>query len=579
MSAPLLEVDNLRIGFAQGTPVDGVSLRIGAGEYVALVGETGSGKTLTALAIMGLLPGSARVSGTVTLDGHPLPVTDDAAMSRLRGKRIAMIFQDPLLALNPVRGVANQIREAIRIHAPTLSRARVTRRVAELLSLVDIEPTVQNLRAYPHEYSGGMRQRAMIAMAIAHDPALLIADEPTTALDMTVQAHILEVLRRVRERTGTAILLVTHDLGIVSAEATRTVVMRAGRVRESADTAAIFSAPSDPYTSALVTASARFAWGGQHPQDTATDNPDAANPAGTLLSVRDLHVRYPRTRGSGGVPVHAVRGVSLALNRGQTLALVGESGSGKTSTARAILQLTAPGSGTITIEGRDVASLSRRERARLRPDVQMVFQDASGALDPRMSVDQLIAEALPRGSDQRTRTRHVGTLLSRVELSTSLLTKSAHELSGGQRQRVQLARALAASPRLLVLDEPLSALDVGVRGEVLDLLISLQQATGVGYLLIAHDLATVREIADRTAVMYRGEIVESGPTAAVLGRPQHPYTRTLIGAIPRSPSFTADLSTVGDSEPAPRDGGGPGPNESVSPRLPSDPTRRDEHRD
>ncbi|WP_187977765.1 ABC transporter ATP-binding protein [Mycetocola sp. JXN-3] len=554
MSAPLLEVDNLRIGFAQGTPVDGVSLRIGAGEYVALVGETGSGKTLTALAIMGLLPGSARVSGTITLDGHPLPVTDDAAMSRLRGKRIAMIFQDPLLALNPVRGVANQIREAIRIHAPTLSRARVTRRVAELLSLVDIEPTVQNLRAYPHEYSGGMRQRAMIAMAIAHDPALLIADEPTTALDMTVQAHILEVLRRVRERTGTAILLVTHDLGIVSAEATRTMVMRAGRVRESADTAAIFSAPSDTYTSALIAASARFAWGGQHPQVAEADNPDAANPdavnpAGTLLSVRDLHVRYPRTRGSGGVPVHAVRGVSFALNRGQTLALVGESGSGKTSTARAILQLTAPGSGTITIEGRDVSSLSRRERARLRPDVQMVFQDASGALDPRMSVDQLIAEALPRGSDQRTRTRHVGTLLSRVELSTSLLTKSAHELSGGQRQRVQLARALAASPRLLVLDEPLSALDVGVRGDVLDLLISLQQDTGVGYLLIAHDLATVREIADRTAVMYRGEIVESGATSAVLGRPQHPYTRTLIGAIPRSPS------------------------------LPADPTRRDEHRD
>lgn len=565
MSAPLLELNALRIAFAHGTPVDEVSLRIQAGEYVALVGETGSGKTLTALAIMGLLPGSARVSGTITLDGRPLPVTDDAAMSRLRGKRIAMVFQDPLLALNPVRGVAAQIREAIRIHAPNLSRARVSRRVAELLSLVDIEPSVQNLRAYPHEYSGGMRQRAMIAMAIAHDPALLIADEPTTALDMTVQAHILEVLRRVRERTGTAILLVTHDLGIVSAEATRTVVMRAGRIRESAATAAIFSAPADAYTSALVAASARFAWGAPRQPDDGTvgglSSPDTGiagedlspdivgvdneNPVGTLLSVRDLHVRYPRTRGSGGAPVHAVRGVSFALNRGQTLALVGESGSGKTSTARAILQLTAPGLGTITIEGRDVATLSRRERARLRPDVQMVFQDASGALDPRMSVEQLIAEALPRGVDRRERTRHVGAFLSRVELSTSLLTKSAHELSGGQRQRVQLARALAAAPRLLVLDEPLSALDVGVRGEVLDLLIALQRESGIGYLLIAHDLATVREIADRTAVMYRGEIVESGPTAAVLGAPQHTYTRTLIGAIPRSAHLPSNIPSKG----------------------------------
>ncbi|MEJ3656643.1 ABC transporter ATP-binding protein [Actinomycetes bacterium KLBMP 9759] len=608
---PVLTVSDLSVSFpSEAGRVDavrGLSYEIATGEVLGIVGESGSGKSVSSMAVMGLLPGSARISGSVRFRDTELIGKPDVELSRIRGRRIAMVFQDPLSALTPVFTVGDQVAEALRVHRRDLSASAARNRAVELLDLVGIPEASARAKAFPHEFSGGMRQRAVIAMAIANDPDLIIADEPTTALDVTVQAQVLDVLKTAREVTGAGILLITHDLGVVAGVADRVMVMYAGRAVESAPVDELFARPRMPYTLGLLGSLPRLDEQERRPLVPIEGQPPAltnlpggcpfaprcplavdlcrevepelelvatahraachrsgelvggdatevygvssttAAAAGTaevpreerpvVLSVRDMIKHFPITRGTvlrrRVGTVHAVDGVSFDVRQGETLGLVGESGCGKTTTLMEILALAEPERGSVEVLGQDVARLGRTERTRLRRDVQVVFQDPVASLDPRMPVADIIAEPLVTHGVHRSEIRtRVPELLRMVGLRPEHASRYPAEFSGGQRQRIGIARALALEPKLLVLDEPVSALDVSIQAGVVNLLEELRLRLGLAYLFVAHDLSVVRHIADRVAVMYLGRIVEIGEVRTVFRAPQHPYTQALLSAIP-----------------------------------------------
>ncbi|MFJ3899934.1 dipeptide ABC transporter ATP-binding protein [Streptomyces sp. NPDC090083] len=524
--SPILQVTHLDVDFDGRPAVRGVALTLDRGEVLGLVGESGSGKSATALAVLGLLPGNATVRGSVRLDGQELVGASERRLTRIRGSRVSMVFQDPLSAFTPVYRIGDQIAEAVRAHQD-VSREQALKRAVELLDLVGIPEPALRARAFPHEFSGGMRQRAMIAMAMANDPDIILADEPTTALDVTIQAQVLDVLRTAQHETGAAVLLVSHDLGVIAGAADRVAVMHEGRVVESGTAVAVFERPQEPYTKRLLAAVPRM------------DAPRIPQPptGETVLKVRGLTRTFPLLKGTAFKrrigSVYAVDGVDLDVRRGQTLALVGESGSGKSTTLFELLELARPQGGSIELFGQDLAGLGKAEVKALRRRVQIVFQDPMASLDPRMPVGDIIAEPLrTQGADRATIGRRVPDLLAQVGLDPAHAERYPHEFSGGQRQRVGIARALSVEPELLVLDEPVSALDVSVQAGVLDLLQRLKEELGLAYLFVSHDLSVVRNIADRVSVVYLGRTVEAGPVDDVFERPRHPYTQALLSAVP-----------------------------------------------
>lgn len=616
--APLLEVKDLNVTFPSEDgnvyAVRGVDLVVRAGEVVGIVGESGSGKSVTSMAIMGLLDESAKVEGSIKLHGVELVNRPDWWMSKVRGLRLSMVFQDPLSALTPVYSVGDQIVEALQIHG-NYSKADAKVRALELLELVGIPNPQIRYRSFPHEFSGGMRQRAMIAMAIANNPDLIIADEPTTALDVTIQAQILDVLRTAQKETGAGVIMITHDLGVVAGIADRVNVMYAGRFIEKGDVDDIFYRSRMPYTIGLLGSVPRpdektdeplaqlegnppsmlnyptacpfaprcplakpecleaeppLVQLSQRPDDNPENihmaacvraeeiaekkltfldvyPPDNINrqPHGKLdrdgrdvvLEVDQLVKTFPLTKGAifkrriG--TVHAVDGVSFDIRAGETLGLVGESGCGKTTTLLSILDLVKPEAGSVVVLGSNTAEMRNADRKRIRQDLQVVFQDPMASLDPRMPVSEILAEPLKYNgwskADIKERIRH---LMDLVGLEPAHLNRYPRNFSGGQKQRIGIARALALEPQLLILDEPVSALDVSIQAGVINLLDHLRSELNLSYLFVAHDLSVIRHIADRVAVMYLGKIVEVGDVNAVYDTPQHPYTQALLSAIP-----------------------------------------------
>ncbi|MER8918151.1 ABC transporter ATP-binding protein [Mesorhizobium sp. M0761] len=540
---PILSIANLSVSVrgedGERDVVSNLSLTLARGETLCIAGESGSGKSMTALAIMQLLPQpAARISsGMIRLrDGNrgdtDLATLDVRQMRRIRGDRIAMIFQEPMTSLNPVLSIGRQLTESIEAHT-SLSSAQARRRAIEALKAVRISEAESRLKQFPHELSGGMRQRVMIAMALALEPDVLIADEPTTALDVTVQGEVLELLRDLQRQHGTSVILITHDMGVVAEMADRVIVMRDGRMVEEGTTSDIFVQPQADYTRELLAAVPRI--GSGVGRQKSRDAIDVLKPA-NVAEINDLHVRFDLRGGIFGQVtrrVHAVEGVSFSIAPNETLALVGESGCGKSTTAKALAGL-APYSGDIVIGGRNLSGLGRDERKAVRRDVQMIFQDPFASLDPRMRVGELVAEPLVihgiASKDERR--ERVAALFERVGLSADQMELYPHEFSGGQRQRVCIARALALRPKLIIADESVSALDVSVQARVLDLLKELQREFGVAYLFISHDMAVVENISDRVAVMYLGQIVEMGTRDQVFSNPLHPYTRRLIEAVP-----------------------------------------------
>ncbi|MEV6544172.1 ABC transporter ATP-binding protein [Streptomyces sp. NPDC051665] len=524
--SPILQVTDLDVDFDGRPAVRGVGLTLERGEVLGLVGESGSGKSATALAVLGLLPGNAAVRGSVRLDGQELVGASERQLTKVRGSRVSMVFQDPLSAFTPVYRIGDQIAEAVRAHQD-VSREQALERAVELLDVVGIPEPALRARAFPHEFSGGMRQRAMIAMAMANDPDIILADEPTTALDVTIQAQVLDVLRTARRETGAAVLLVSHDLGVIAGTADRVAVMHEGRVVESGTAVDVFERPQEPYTKRLLAAVPRM------------DTPRVPQPptGETVLKVRGLTRTFPLLKGNAFKrrigSVYAVDGVDLDIRRGETLALVGESGSGKSTTLFELLELARPEGGSIELFGRDLAGLGKTEAKALRRRVQIVFQDPMASLDPRMPVADIVAEPLrTQGADRATTGRRVPELLTQVGLDSAHAERYPHEFSGGQRQRIGIARALSVEPELLVLDEPVSALDVSVQAGVLELLQRLKEELGLAYLFVSHDLSVVRNIADRVSVVYLGRTVEAGPVDEVFERPRHPYTQALLSAVP-----------------------------------------------
>ncbi|MFD5189416.1 dipeptide ABC transporter ATP-binding protein [Streptomyces sp. NPDC058357] len=607
-ATPVLSVRDLRITFpSEAGPVEavrGVDFDLLPGRTLGIVGESGSGKSATAMAVMGLLPPSAELRGQVLLGGRDLIGLGDKELSALRGSSIGMVFQDPLSALTPIFSVGRLLSDALRVHQDLTKRAAWEQAV-ELLDLVGIPDPRGRAKSFPHEFSGGMRQRVVIAMAIANKPSVLVADEPTTALDVTVQAQILDVLRLAQQETGAGLVLITHDLGVVAGHADDIAVMYAGRFVERADVDELFRRPTMPYTARLLAAVPTVDSGVHRPlvpiggeppalvdlpggcpfasrcavaQDACRadepalreitghghvaclradeiadgtldpagdtgpdDGPGGSGPEATgevVLRVEDLVKTFPVTKGAllkrriG--TLHAVNRVSFELRAGETLGLVGESGSGKTTTLLEVLRLKRPEGGRIEVAGTDIGTVDSAARVReLRQDVQIVMQDPLGALNPRLPVFQLLAEPLQAiGRDRESIRSRVHELLALVGLDASVSGRFPAALSGGQRQRVGIARALATEPKLLALDEPLSALDVSVQAGVINLLARLKRELGLAYLVVAHDLAVVRYISDRIAVMYLGHIVETGDTESIFSDPRHPYTRALLSAIP-----------------------------------------------
>jgi peptide/nickel transport system ATP-binding protein len=516
----VLRVTGLTVGLPGGVrALRDVGFAVEPGEVLAIVGESGAGKTALALAVMGLLPDGAEVMGSVRLRDAELIGRPDAELCRVRGKDLAMVFQEA--ALTPVRTVGDQVAEAVRAHSK-VTRAAARARAAELLGLVGI--AAGRVRAYPHELSGGMRQRVMIAMAVANGPGVILADEPTAGLDVIVQAQILDVLRTAKDATGAAIVLITHDLRLAEGFADRVIVMREGRIVETGPVERIYREPSAAYTGDLLAAIPRI---------EGKDVPQPRPERPVVLRVDGLVRHYPVYKGTlvrrrvGSV--RAVDGIGFDVREGETLALVGESGCGKTTTLTEILRLARPQQGRVVVFGQDTARLSAPRRRALRRDVQVVFQDPSASLNPRMRIADIIAEPLVTHGFPSSRIQsRVGELLELVGLKADLRRRYPHALSGGQKQRVSIARALALEPRLLLLDEPVSALDASVQAGVMALLESLRARLGLAYLLVTHDLAVVHRIADRIAVMYMGRIVELGPTRDVYEEPAHPYTRALL---------------------------------------------------
>jgi peptide/nickel transport system ATP-binding protein len=520
----LLALEDLRLAI-HGTPIlNGVELSLEPGRVLGVIGESGSGKSMTALAVMGLAPAAARISGRIGFEGRDLAALSERAMCAIRGRDIGMIFQEPMTALNPLQTIGDQVAETVRVHGRR-SRAEARAIARATLDRVGLPAPEFPLSRYPHELSGGQRQRVGIAMAIALRPKLLIADEPTTALDVTTQAAILDLLRRLVDEDGMGLMLITHDLAVVAGVADDLAIMTEGRVVEAGGTRAVLGALRHPYSRALFEASAHRP--DRLPRVTRVP----------LLEVRGLVREYPgAARGLMGrePPFRAVRGVSFTLHAGESLGLVGESGCGKSTLTRAILGLEAIQGGEISLEG-DAIHAGERMPASLRARMQVVFQDPYGSFNPRHRVARLVTEPFhllddpPRGA---ARAEAVTAALEAVGLAARDAEKYIHEFSGGQRQRIAIARALIIRPKLIILDEAVSALDVRVRAQILDLLADLSARFGLGYLFITHDLTVVRAITDRVMVMRAGEIVETGPTATVLDAPRHPYTRALIEAAP-----------------------------------------------
>ncbi|RSS64672.1 ABC transporter ATP-binding protein, partial [Streptomyces sp. WAC07061] len=599
----MLDVRGLHVRFPLGGrsahALRGVDLSLAAGETLGIVGESGSGKSTLALALTRMLPAGGRITdGSVLLDGQDLATASDEALRRVRGGRIGMIFQDPMASLNPVLSIGQHLDEAMRAHGRGDRRSRRAR-ARELLDLVGIPDAAQRVDDHPHQFSGGMRQRVMIALALANEPDVLLADEPTTALDATVQDQILTLLERLNRETGTALVLITHDIGVVARSCRRVLVMYGGAVVEDGPTDRVLADPRHPYTAGLLAAVPRLespsgtrlrsipgsppdpaaslrgcafatrcalaedrchgqtpvltpASAGVRsaclltgPKDIALGEPPedlrprpAAGPAAApLLEVTGLRKTFPgRGRAGRRDPLVALDGVDLVLHPGETLGIVGESGSGKSTLARTIVQVYKPTSGAVRFRGRELSEASPEASRTLRRDVQMVFQDPFSSLNPRMTVGQIIAEPLIAHGlgDRAQRAERVAALLRQVGLEPEAAGRHPRAFSGGQRQRIGIARALAPEPSVLICDEPVSALDVSVQAQVVNLLTDLQRDLGLALLFIAHDLAVVRQISHRIAVMHRGRVVETGPADEVCTRPAHPYTRTLLGSVPRT---------------------------------------------
>jgi peptide/nickel transport system ATP-binding protein len=535
MTSPLLSVRNLAIGIGAATPVDGISFDIARGETFALLGESGCGKSMTALALMRLLPNVAAVAGgEINMGGRDLLAMPETEMRAVRGGGMAMIFQEPATSLNPVMTIGRQIGEALSLHSAAGT-------ALDLLAAVGIPDPRRRLAEYPFQLSGGMKQRVMIAMALAGDPKLLIADEPTTALDVTIQAQVLDLLKSLQRERDMAILLITHDLGVAARMADQVGVMRSGKLVEVAARDAFFRAPAHEYSRALFAAL---------PENLA--KPAAKAPADeALLEVADLKVHFPIRRGllqRAVGSVKAVDGVSLRLAPGRTLALVGESGCGKTTAGKAILRLIEPSDGKVRLAGR---TIDAKDMDLVRSTAQMVFQDPFGSLNPRLRIGPIIAEGMRAFGIAGDHAARIGELLAQVGLTPEMAGRYPHEFSGGQRQRIAIARALAVAPRLLILDEPTSALDVSVQAQILKLLAELQRHLGLAYLFITHNIAVVDYIADEVAVMYLGRIVERGTTEQVLRGARHPYTQALLAAVPRIDGTAGERLLVPGDPPSP----------------------------
>ncbi|TSD84781.1 ABC transporter ATP-binding protein [Mycobacterium sp. KBS0706] len=572
MTTPVLSLSNLSTSFRVGgrwlDVVRDVSFDIGSRETVAVVGESGSGKSVTALSIMRLLSErNARVTGSIGFDGRNLLGLAPQEMQRIRGNCIGMIFQEPMTSLNPVLRIGRQLTEVLERHRG-MTRAAAEAEAVRLLEKVRIPAARSRLREYPQSFSGGMRQRVVIAIALACSPQLLIADEPTTALDVTIQAQILELIKTLQDEEGMSVLFITRDMGVVAEVSDRTVVMYRGEAVEAGSTADLFHQAKHPYTRALLSAvpmlgamagtdlPRRFpivdmATGEAAPAGESADTVERGKPP--ILEVKNLVTRFDLKSGLFGRVsgrVHAVEDISFDLREGETLSLVGESGCGKSTTGRSILRLTEARSGSVTVGGQDVRLAGKAALTGLRKQMQMIFQDPFESLNPRMRIGAAIAEPIVTHglASPQEAGRRVADLLDRVGLSPAMADRFPHEFSGGQRQRVCIARALALEPRIIVADESVSALDVSVKAQVINLMLDLQERFGLAYLFISHDMAVVERISHRVAVMYLGEIVEIGPRAAVFENPQHPYTKRLMAAVPVPVPSRRKIRRVSDEE-------------------------------
>ena len=527
-SAPLLIIDSLCVSIGSERILDGVSLDVAPGEIFGLVGASGSGKSMTALAVVRLLPPGMRVAGTVWLQGEPLSGMSERELEAVRGRRIGVVFQEPMTALNPLMRIGDQVSETVRLHG-SVPRIQAQGLAREALDVVGLSGPDGALDRYPYELSGGQRQRVAIAIATALSPALLIADEPTTALDAGSQAEVLQLLAALSRDRGMGLILISHDFAVISKMTERVAVMRSGRIVEQGATRDVLARPDHPYTKALLAAARLNA---KRPGRSEHGSPP-------VLEVREIVREYPRRRVAlwrRPPPLRAVDGVSLEIHAGETVGLVGESGSGKSTLLRTILALDRPQSGEVRLLGEDFSAAAGARQRRLRRSIQVVLQDPYGSFDPLWRVEQLIAEpfyALQVPPDAVERRAAIATVLEQVGLSAADAQRYPHEFSGGQRQRIAIARALILKPAVVAFDEAVSALDVLVRAQILELLAALAERLKLAYLFVSHDLGVVRSIADRVYVMRQGRIIEEGPTERVFSAPQHEYTKALLAAVPR----------------------------------------------